>query len=255
MGPKVRGTRHLHALTVDCPLDFFVLFSSAAAVLGSPGQSNYAAANAFLDAVAHDRRRAGQPALSVNWGAWAEAGMAARIAEAGWTIPDGIGTIAPRDGLEVLGRLMAEPRSQVFVVPVDWDRLRQFAGSAADRPLVDDLVAGPSTGQLPAPGGVDLSMLRTLSADERQIRLEAYLALEVARVLQRDRAQVERDRPLTMLGLDSLTGMVLKNRVEADLSLNLPMTSLAAGPTISELAEELADLALGATSSAPEGAR
>jgi NAD(P)-dependent dehydrogenase (short-subunit alcohol dehydrogenase family) len=257
MGPKVRGTRHLDALTADCPLDFFVLFSSAAAVLGSPGQANYAAANAFLDAMAQARHRAGRPALSVNWGFWAEAGMAARTAESGWTIPDGFETISPADGVEMLGRLMAETRPQVAVMPIDWGRLRQFAGPAADDPFVDELaVRAPGNG-LARAGGLDLETLRTGSAEERQARLEEYLGLEVARVLQHSTALLERDRPLSMLGLDSLTGLVLKNRIEADLSLALPMTSLAAGPTIAELAAELSDLATGhhADVAAREGVR
>jgi len=254
MGPKIHGTRHLHALTADHPLDFFVLFSSAAAVLGSPGQGNYAAANAFLDAVAHDRRRAGRPALSVNWGFWDEAGMAARFVDDGWTIPDGIGTIAPRDGLDVLGRLMIDAPPQVAVLPIDWNRLQQFAGPAGDRPLVDDLIAEPFAGSVEMGGRADLATLHTLRPDERQAHLEAYLALEVAHVLQRADTQLERDRPLNMLGLDSLTGMLLRNRVESDLGVTLPIASLAAGPTISELASELSALALGANPRAPEGA-
>ena len=82
MASKVLGAWNLHELTRDQPLDLFVLFSSAAALLGSPGQGNYAAANAFLDALAHHRRWEKRPALSVNWGSWAEVGMAARLSEA-----------------------------------------------------------------------------------------------------------------------------------------------------------------------------
>jgi NAD(P)-dependent dehydrogenase (short-subunit alcohol dehydrogenase family) len=181
MGPKVHGTRNLHRLTTDLPLDFFVLFSSVAAVIGSPGQANYAAANAFLDAVAHDRRRAGLPALSVNWGAWAEAGMAARIADGGWALPDGIGTIAPADGLKVFERLLADGRPQVTAIPIDWARLLRFAGPAADRPLI-------------------------------------------------------------MLGLDSLTGSVLVSRIETDLGIALPTARLVESPTITELASIVAEL-------------
>ncbi len=81
MAAKVHGAWNLHELTRDDRLDLFVLFSSAAALLGSPGQGNYAAANAFLDALAHHRRWEKLPALSVNWGSWAEVGMAARLSE------------------------------------------------------------------------------------------------------------------------------------------------------------------------------
>jgi hypothetical protein len=76
-GPKVRGAWHLHTQTQDRPLDFFVLFSSVASIIGSPGQSNYAASNAFMDGLAHFRREQGLAATAVNWGPWADVGMAA----------------------------------------------------------------------------------------------------------------------------------------------------------------------------------
>jgi len=107
--PKVTGGWLLHRLLQDDPLDFFVLFSSAGSVLGQPGQGNYAAANAFLDALAHHRRAQGQPALSINWGAWAGKGfadsvggkrLAARLALLG------ISSIAPEQAMEILGRLL-----------------------------------------------------------------------------------------------------------------------------------------------------
>src|SRR6202030_1330747 len=114
--PKVMGGWLLHRLLQDDPLDFFVLFSSAGSVLGQPGQGNYAAANAFLDALAHHRHAQSQPAVSINWGAWAGEGfadsaggkrLAARLALLG------ISSIAPGRALEVLGRLLGQSAAQV----------------------------------------------------------------------------------------------------------------------------------------------
>ena len=100
LAAKAMGAWHLHELTRDDPLDVFVLFSSVAALVGSPGQGNYAAANAFLDALAHHRRAEERPALSVNWGSWAEVGMAARLKDSEgdrWAAA-GLGWIEPYQG-------------------------------------------------------------------------------------------------------------------------------------------------------------
>ena len=108
MAPKIAGSWNLHSLTLDLPLDFFVLFSSASSVLGSPGQTNYAAANAFMDALAHLRRSQGLPALSINWGAWSVSGMAATLDERDqrrWA-ERGLVAMSPADALASLGQLL-----------------------------------------------------------------------------------------------------------------------------------------------------
>ena len=140
--PKVTGGWLLHRLLADDPLDFFVLFSSAGSVLGQPGQGNYAAGNAFLDALAHHRRVQGKPALSINWGAWAGVGfansaggkrLAARLALLG------VGSIAPLQALEMLGRLLGQSASQIVAVPVDWQRYREFYPAGSVSPLLSEL--------------------------------------------------------------------------------------------------------------------
>ena len=128
--PKVTGGWLLHRLLRDDPLDFFVLFSSAGAILGQPGQGNYAAANAFLDALAHHRRAQGQPALSINWGAWAGKGFAASVGGkrlAARLALLGISSIAPERALEVLRRLLLQSATQVVAVPVEWKQYREFS--------------------------------------------------------------------------------------------------------------------------------
>src|SRR5262249_19014217 len=104
LNAKVNGAWNLHLATSECPLDFFLCFSSTASAFGSPGQANYAAANAFLDALAHHRSALGLPALTINWGPWAERGMAARLgAEAiARRLANGIADISPDAGLVVM---------------------------------------------------------------------------------------------------------------------------------------------------------
>ena len=133
MAPKVSGTWYLHQLTRDLPLDFFVCFSSMASMLGNYGQGNYAAANAFMDAIAHYRRGQGLPGLSINWGAWATAGMAARLAKEHQNRMQSSGVVAiePESGMQALGSLLSGSQSQVGVFPVNWSEFfRQMPGLA-----------------------------------------------------------------------------------------------------------------------------
>jgi acyl transferase domain-containing protein/acyl carrier protein len=132
LGPKTHGVQNLHRLTAADDLDWFAMFSSAASVVGSPGQAGYCAANAFLDSFAHYRHRRDLPATSINWGPWADAGMAARAADlAGESARDrslrtGISSISMTDGLDMLGRIIASAAAQIVVLPYDLRDLLRF---------------------------------------------------------------------------------------------------------------------------------
>ena len=142
MAPKVEGAWNLHRATERLPLDFFVLFSSAVSVLGSPGQGNYAAANTFLDALAHFRHRAGLPALSISWGPWAEIGLVASaelFRERASSDTQGVKRIAPAHGLEALGRAMRADRPHVTVLPFDIASLLDLYPAAAGIPFFSDV--------------------------------------------------------------------------------------------------------------------
>lgn len=148
MAPKVAGTWNLHAATLNRPLDFFVLFSSAVSVLGSPGQGNYAAGSAYLDAMAHYRRNLGLPAISINWGPWADVGLAAEAAERmkaqNVSTQHLIKVINVDAGLEIFEQLLAEPTPQVVVLPFDLKNLLELYPTAASMPFFAD-VGGSDT--------------------------------------------------------------------------------------------------------------
>lgn len=161
--PKAVGAWTLHRLLEREPLDFFVLFSSASAVLGSPRLSAYAAANASLDALAHLRRSQGQPALSVNWGFWASVGMVARYAEQHGRdlAPQGVQSFTPEEGIALLQRLLDTSATQVTVLAADWDRWRAAYPDAARDPLLSELF-----GSAPAPVPVSAPEPVPVSAPE-----------------------------------------------------------------------------------------
>lgn len=233
--PKVGGAWHLDTLLADTPLEFFVLFSSAASVLGSPGQSIYAAANACLDALASARTARGQRAISINWGPWAESGMAAtrqaadqaRWERQGWTL------LPRREGGELLGRLLADRRSQRCVFPVDWNK----ALGNAPRPafLADiNLAVGPQTET-----AFDLVGALRAGSEERQQLLKVYVSGRVTRVLSI--SDIDPDETIAALGLDSLMALELRNAFERDTGVSFRAVELMDGATVRSLAGRIAE--------------
>ncbi|TSC24494.1 type I polyketide synthase [Corallococcus sp. Z5C101001] len=251
LAPKVAGGWNLHQSTAEDRLDFFVCFSSAAALLGSPGQGLYAAANAFLDALAGARRAQGLPGLSINWGPWAEVGMAAGVGggqQERWK-SHGLGTLPTAQALEVLERLLRQESPQVAVLPMDWARFAREAPHRARAPFLETLTRGsrPAGEQRPRL----LKQLSETPSSERRSLLMTYVRVQVARVLGLgERALIEPRQRLFDLGLDSLTAVELKNTLEGDVSQHLGATLLFNHPTVEALTEHLSGL-LGLETEAP----
>ncbi|BAY50153.1 beta-ketoacyl synthase (plasmid) [Scytonema sp. HK-05] len=247
MAPKVRGAWNLHTLTDGLPLDFFVVFSSAASLLGSPGQGNYAAANSFMDVLAHYRRSQGLPGLSINWGPWAEVGMAASKAnrhEAANAM--GLDSIAPELGLQVLKQLL-QVSSQIGVLPIDWSILRQQLSLAGGQlpPLLFEFTKTETQEQTELASVRRSDILPRLSQAQNSDRLDllvAYLQSAVIKVLGFDGSLIlNPQQGLVELGLDSLMAVQLKNAIATDLNLNVPLEKFIDGSTIVQLAELLLD--------------
>ncbi len=236
---KALGAWHLHRATERLDLDFFVLYSSAAALLGSPGQANYAAANAFLDALADHRRAVGLPAVSIGWGPWSSIGLAARHGRDAGFAGHGILPIDPADATRVLDRLLGAS-GHVCVLPVAQDRLDAGARAGALPELLRGLSAvGPA-------GARDGAALRErlLAAEpgrRRRAVLMDHCVTEIAEVLRLDASLVSTTAPLATMGFDSLMSLELRKRLEASVGTELPPTLAWRYPTVEALTGYLAE--------------
>ncbi|MBV9787350.1 MAG: SDR family NAD(P)-dependent oxidoreductase, partial [Chloroflexi bacterium] len=233
--PKIVGAWELHGQLRDEPLDFFVLFSSIAAVLGSIGQSNYAAGNAFLDALAHYRHSQGLSAQSINWGPWSEVGMAARNGVNDQLAANGIDAFSPAQGQQLFSLLLADTRPQNVALAASWQRWPRVGGSA----LVSELLAqfGEDQATIQPSNATVSRELLDLPEAERKPYLETYLRQLVARILGLDLAEVTVVQPINTLGLDSIMALELKNSIAADTGVVLPLVAILQGPSIGQFAD------------------
>ncbi|MDY6937925.1 MAG: SDR family NAD(P)-dependent oxidoreductase [Cyanobacteriota bacterium] len=237
MAPKVQGAWNLHTFTQNQPLDFFVLFSSSASVLGAPGQANYGAANAFLDALATYRRSQGLPGLSINWGPWEEVGMTAALQLNDRLREKGEDSIPPEAGLQILEQLLQRSVVQVGVMPIDWSRF--FDRSGRIPPFFSELYDPPEgRGQLDAKEF--RQSLQRLPVEERKARVTTHLQTQAAKILGMDTAaQVPTDKRLVDLGLDSLMAIEFLSLVQSSLGISLSSALLFERPTIDALVDYL----------------
>jgi hybrid polyketide synthase/nonribosomal peptide synthetase FtdB len=237
---KIWGAWHLHTRTAGAPLDAFVLFSSASALLGSPGHGNYAAGNAFLDALAHHRHALGLPALAVNWGLWTEVGLITGLGDGGARLVErGFRGFTPAQGIAALERLLGADAPQAGFMPMDWQTWSQFYPAVAALPFFAP-VAGAAAAAAGAPRRLDRRALDAAAAPERPALVADYLRGLLRRLLGAAAGEVGAEDSLHRLGVDSLVGIEIKNRVEADLGVTVPMVSLLDGSSVARLAAEIA---------------
>ncbi|MEU3459408.1 SDR family NAD(P)-dependent oxidoreductase [Streptomyces sp. NPDC006733] len=237
--PKVDAALHLHELTADADLSAFVLFSSVSALIGSPGQGNYAAANATLDALAASRRATGLPAMSMAWGLWSgTAGMAASLDEAELARLQrmGINALTAETGPALFDRSLEVDAAVVASVLLEITALRAQARAGMLPPLLRGLVPAPARAAQPGVAALAQRLAGVPEAGRAQIVLEVVQA-QVAGVLgHASAAAVDPERAFKDLGFDSLSAVELRNRLAQASGVRLPATLVFDHPTPSAVA-------------------
>ena len=239
---------------------FFVLYSSVAGLLGSEGQANHAAANAFLDAFAHYRQGQQKPALSINWGAWAEIGAAAPLVSERTLAARGYGLITPNQGLAALSGLLSQRVGQIGVVPIDWRKLQGsnlldqmfYANFFAKAPTTADTPGLAGKAQASATSQPQIrQQLASAPPDQVAALLTTYLQQEVAHILQMS-GLPNPASGFHEMGMDSLMTIELRRRLEKGLGVALPATIVFEYPTVALLRQYLLQEALSPVIGTPQ---
>jgi myxalamid-type polyketide synthase MxaB len=210
-------------------------------LFGPPGAANYAAGNAFLDALSQYRRAHGLPALTVNWGPWSDVGIAARSDYEWQNRLPGVGRIEPQQGTDIFAKLLQQDLSGAVVLPVCWRELKNASSTLQGVSMLAELLAneGDAKKTTAAVGGDSMRLLRESSPEQRGEVLQGILADRFARTLQTEAERIDVHQPLSNLGIDSLLALELKNRLETELDVTIRMVDFLEGPTIARLAELL----------------
>lgn len=249
MAAKIDGAWLLHQATLDQPLDFFACFASMASAMGSAGQINYASANAFLDGLARYRRAQGLAALSIDWGPWADVGMAATID----TTTQGVEKLGMEDGLAALGILLeGTPPAQVGVWRVNWRTFQKRMPGGRPLPYLSLMISAAEPSRTTPRGEDFLARYHAANAADRLVLLEAAIFAELARVLALDpQKPISPTLAWADLGVDSVLIVELKQKLEALVGFSLPMDRLGRDTTTGALAVFVAERLDQATDAAP----
>jgi acyl transferase domain-containing protein/acyl carrier protein len=253
MAPKAHGAWLLHEHTRDMELDCFVMFSSVSSIFGNPAQGNYAAANAFLDSLAHHRRALGLPALTINWGVLGGEGYVARnerVAE--FLARQGTTALTPGEVTSLLESFLTANATQVAAIRVDWAKWRQSFRGLQENPLLERIFAAGVEILETAGGSSDWRLkIQSAGPDERDDVIRQALRDVVGSVLRVKPESLRDDQPLTDLGLDSLMGVEIENLIESSIGVALPTASLMRARTIGQIASLISEHVGGGTGGKP----
>ena len=250
--PKVLGGWNLHRESLGLELDHFILFSSLSSVFGHAGQANYAAANAALDGLAHHRRGLGLPATVINWGHVGEVGYLAERGELSARLErQGVLSFTVRQATDCLAAALVSRETQLSVLRMDWTLWRGLGITAAVPPKFAHLLRARD-GAAAAGAAVSPESIRAAAPTERLAMVERFVRGKAAGLLGIDPAEMDADRPLLELGLDSLMAVEFRNWIENQLAVGLPISALMRGGGVRSLAGTICD-EIG-TTAAPEAA-
>ncbi len=237
LAPKAYGACHLDRSTRDDDLDFFIVASSVSSLFGTPGQANYATANAFLDGLVAQRRARGLPATGVNFGPWGQGGMASSEAASANISAQGLVPLAPSAALSALSEVVANGTGQATVIKANWQRAAKVLGSS--RPPILDLVLPSAVGELAGDSEL-LRQLQEIPVAQRADFVTEFLQREVQNFLRLAQPPSASSRFLD-LGTDSLMAIELRNRLHSQFggAFTINATAVFDYPTIGGLAEYL----------------
>ncbi len=240
--PKIHGAWTLHRVLADAPLEFFVLFSSIGSLVVSIGQSNYAAGNAFLDALAYYRRAQGRPARSLGWGPWAM-GMVTELDLIESFARRGMHTISAEQGKQLMNRLLGRDIIHAAVIDADWPLVCQSYSMGVVPPMVRHLAEAASITAATSDSAQSalsiLDQMAQVEQDERPALLADYLHQLTAKVLRIERARFDTAQPLHTLGMDSMLAIELKNQIDHYLRVNISVVELLQGSSVMLLATRI----------------
>ncbi len=234
--PKVMGAIHLHKALLGSNLNNFVLFSSAASIFGTPGQANYAAANAFLDQLAIYRKRQGLEAVSINWGSIAEIGMAAADVKRGERLEkQGITSLKPKELPAYIDFATSIDTAQAIVVKVDFNKWVQNNPTYLKNEMLADFIDL---------SGEDKLLQKVIGASNYNSALKMLKEVMkeiVSETTKAPKETIKEDVTLKNLGIDSLMAVQIKNKLQYELDLNIPVSSLWTYPTVEKYAAFLSE--------------
>ena len=242
LAPKVAGAWNLHESSRELPLELFVVFSSSTALLGTPGQANHAAANAWLDAFSSHRQALGLPCVSINWGPWSEIGAAARRGVEANARRHGMGTITAVKGWHLCGEILQRPTAQVAVLPMTWT---EAPASLVQAPFFDQVRQAAKATVIPPepPAPTPTVDWAAMVPVKRTRQLSELINDEITVVLGLDtKAKLSATKGFFALGMDSLTAVELRNRLQNRVGLKLPSTIVFDHSSIEALSQKLANM-------------